>query len=188
MTAAAIAGEVDEEEREAEQEGRTRPLRSHRRSASGREPQRQLGVGDGDRRQHGGVDAEQHDEVEREEGKRPAGARPRVEVDCDAGEHAERDAGGAEREPAPPVQAQSLPGVGEREVARAHERHRAVGECRRQRTGEHGQHEQRRAPRPRRPRRRRAPLRAAALTGTRRHEFRYRSPQASPRARRALIP
>ena len=90
-----------------------------------------------------GVDAEQHDEVQREESERPAGARPRVEVDGERGEHSERDPGCAERQAAAPVQAQPLPGVGELEVARAHERHRAVGERRDQRAGEHGEHEQR---------------------------------------------
>ena len=134
--------EVDEEEGEPDQEGRTRPLRSERGGRPGCEPQRQLRARDCDRRQHGRVDAEKDDEVEGEEGERPARARPCVEVDGERGEHAERHTSGAEREAAPPVQAQSLPRVRQHEVARSHDGHRAMGQGRSQRACEHGEHEQ----------------------------------------------
>ena len=119
------------------------PLRDEGGCAPSGDAQRLRRLGDDDHRQHHGVDAEQHDEVEREEGERPAEARLRVEPDRQRPEDAERDPGRAERQTAAPVQPQPLPRVGEREVAGADERHRRVRERHGQRPREHGQHEQR---------------------------------------------
>ena len=105
MTAAAIPARLTR--RSASPSRRVAP--GLRAASSGGAPccesQRQLRVGNGDRRQHGGVDTEEHDEVERQESERPADGRPRVEMDGEPGEHAESHAGDAEREAATPVQA-----------------------------------------------------------------------------------